>query len=61
MFKLIGSAKDSDDLSIRFDQDSGRRRNELTNNENTKGKKHLGIMLKDVFEIAENQTKLLSD
>ena len=32
MYKLITSAKDTDDLSIGFDRDRGRRREELTNN-----------------------------
>ena len=30
MYKLLTSAKDSDDLSIGFDRDRGRRRDELT-------------------------------
>ena len=36
MYKLITSAKDTDKLSVRFDRDPNRRRDELTNNENIK-------------------------
>ena len=35
-YKLITSAKDSDDLSIVFDRDRGRRRDETTRNKNVK-------------------------
>ena len=34
MYKLINSAKDSDDLSMGFDRSRDRRRQELTNNKN---------------------------
>ena len=57
MYKLLTSAKGSDDLSIGFDRDRGRRRNELTNNKNIKGKFHVRIYLKDVFGFAEHQIK----
>ena len=57
MYKLITSAKDSDDLSIGFDRDRGRRQRELTNNETLKGKYHARIMLKDIFVFAEHQEK----
>ena len=57
MYKLITSAKDSDDLSIGFDRSRERRKQELTNNKNIKGKYHLRIMLKDVFGYAECQEK----
>ena len=36
MYKLLTSSKDSDDLSIGFDRDRTRRRNELTNKKNIK-------------------------
>ena len=36
MYKLTTSANDTDGLSIGFDGDRNRRRNELTNNENIK-------------------------
>ena len=57
MYKLITSNKNSDDLSIGFDRSSAKRRGEMTNNKNKKGKFHLRIMLKDVFGFAEYQEK----
>ena len=45
------------DLSIGFDRDRTRRRNELTNNKNIKGKYHIRIYLKDFFGHAEHQEK----
>ena len=57
MYKLITTAKGCDDLSIGFDRDPTRRRNELTNNKNIKGKYHVRIYLKDVFGFAEHQEK----
>ena len=41
MYKLITSAKDTNDLFIGFDRDRNRKRGELTNNKNQKGKYHL--------------------
>ena len=57
MYKLLSSSKGSDDLSIGFDRDRTRRRNELTNNKNIKGKYHVRIYLKDIFGHAEYQQK----
>ena len=57
MYKLLTSSKDSDDLSIGFDRDRGRRKRELTNNKNFKGKNHPRIYLKDIFGFAEHQKK----
>ena len=57
MYKLLTSSKDSDDLSIGFDRDRGRRKRELTNNKNIKGKNHPRIYLKDIFGFAEHQEK----
>ena len=57
MYKLLTSSKGSDDLSIGFDRDRTRRRNELTNNKNIKGKNHVRIYLKDIFGYAEYQQK----
>ena len=57
MYKLITSSKDSDDLSIGFDRNRGRRKNELTNKKNFKGKYHIRIYLKDMFGFVENQEK----
>ena len=57
MYKLLTSSKDGDDLSIGFDRSRGRRKNELTNNKNIKGKYHIRIYLKDIFGFAEHQEK----
>ena len=57
MYKLITSSKDSNDLSIGFDNSCNRKRDELTLNKNIKGKYHVKIMLKDVFGFAEHQEK----
>ena len=57
MYKLITTAKDMNDLSIGFDRDRTRRRNELTSNKNMKGKYHVRIYLKDIFGYAELQEK----
>ena len=54
---LITSSGGSDDLSIGFDRDRGRRQRELTNNKKIKGKYRLNIMLEDFFGFAENQEK----
>ena len=57
MYKLITTAKDMNDLSIGFDRDRTRRRIELTNNKNIKGKYHVRIYLKDICGYAEHQEK----
>ena len=57
MYKLLSSSKESDDLSIGFDRDRGRRQRALTNNKTQKGKFHVRIYLKDVFGFAEYQEK----
>ena len=57
MYKLLSSSKGSDDLSIGFDRDRGRRQRALTNNKTQKGKFHVRIYLKDVFGFAEYQEK----
>ena len=57
IYKVITSNKDSDDLSIGFDRDRGRRKKELTNNKNIKGKYHTRIYLKNIFGYAEHQEK----
>ena len=56
-YKLITSAKDTDDLSIGFDRDRGRRQRESMKNKNQKGKFHLKILLRDLFAFAEHQKK----
>ena len=57
MYKLLTSSKDGDDLSIGFDRNRGRKKNELTNNKTIKGKYHIRIHLKDTFGFAEHQEK----
>ena len=57
MCKMIPSSKNSDEPSIGFYRSRGRRRDELTNNKNVKGKYRLRIMLKDLFGIVECQEK----
>ena len=49
MYKLKTSARGSDDLSIGFDPSRDRRKRELTDNKNIKGKYHDSIYLWDVF------------
>ena len=57
MYKLITSSKDSNGLSIGFDQSRNRRRDELAANKSVKGKFHLKKLLKDVLGFAECQEK----
>ena len=57
MYKLVSSAKDTNDLSIGFDQSRNRKREELTNMKNQKRKYHFRLMLIDVFVVAEHRTK----
>ena len=44
-------------MSIGFNRDRNRRRDELTNNKNIKGKYRLINLLKDVFGFAQHQNK----
>ena len=44
-------------LSIGFDRDRGRRKNELSDNKNIKGKYHTRIYLKDILGFSECQEK----
>ena len=57
MYKLITSSKDSNDLSIGFDNNRNRRKDELALKKNIKGIYHVKIMLKDIFGFAEHQEK----
>ena len=59
MYKLISSSKGSDDLSIGFHRSQDKRKDELAQNKNKKGKFHLKIMLKDVFGFAECQEEAI--
>ena len=54
IYKIITSSKDSNDLSIGFDRSRNRRKDELAQTKNVKGKYHLRIKLKDVFGFAEH-------
>ena len=60
MYKLITSARDTDDLSVGFDRDRGRRQWELCNNKTQKGKFYLKVMIKDIFGFAKRQEKATS-
>ena len=57
IYKPTTSSRGSDDLSIGFDRDRTRRRNELTNNKNIKGKYHDRFYLKNVISYADYQEK----
>ena len=57
IYKLLTSSKDSDDLSIGFDRDREKRKNELTNNKSIKDKNHIRSYLKDMFGFAEYREK----
>ena len=57
MYNLLTSARGFDDLSIGFDRERNRRRQELADNKNMKGKYHVRSMLKDIFGFAEHQEK----
>ena len=57
LYKLLTSSGNSDDLSVGFDRDRNRRKRELSNNKNIKGKYHMRIYLKDIFGFAEHQEK----
>ena len=54
---MITSAKDTKGLSIGFDRNRDRRKQESTNNKNIIGIYHLRIILRDVFGFAEHQEK----
>ena len=60
MYKLTTYSKDYDDLSIGCYRSRNRRRDELANNKNIKGKYHLILLLEDVFGFAEHQEKATS-
>ena len=57
MYKLITSARNTDDFSIGFDRSRDRRKQELTNNKKIKGKYHVTNMLDDIFGFCGNQDK----
>ena len=57
IYEISSDYYHSDDLSIGFDRNRNRRKQELTNNKNVKGKYHMRIYLKDIFGLAEHQKK----
>ena len=59
MYKLLTSSRGSDDLSIGFDRDRDRRKPELTNNKNIKGKYHMRNNFKDASGFAEHHEKAI--
>ena len=59
MFILITSSKDSHALSVGYVRNRNRRRDELAQNKNIKGKYNLRIMLRDVFVMQNVKEKLL--
>ena len=60
MYKLLTSSRRSDDLSIGFDRDRGRRQRELTNDKVVEGKNHVRIMLKDFLDFLNIKKRLLT-
>ena len=57
MYKLLTSSKDCEDLSIGFERSRDKRKRELTNHKNIKGKYHIRIYLEDNLGFAEHQEK----
>ena len=57
MYKLKTSARGSDDFSIGFDRDRGRRQRELLKNKNQKVKLRFTNMLRVFFGFGEHQEK----
>ena len=55
MYNLLTLSKNSDNLSVGFDSSRDRRKRELTNIKNIKGKYHPRIFLRDIFGFAEHQ------
>ena len=53
MYKLKRSARNTDNSSIGFDRDRGRRQVELTNNKTQRGKFHIRIMLRVALGFAK--------
>ena len=57
LYKLLTSARKTDDLSMCFDRYLNRRKRELTSSKKMIGKYHVRIMLKDKFGFAQHQDK----
>ena len=60
MYKLLTSKRRSDDLSIGFDRDRGKRQRELTHDKVVEGKYHVRIMLKDFLDLLNIRKRLLT-
>ena len=58
LYKLMTSAKVTNDLSSGFDLDRGKRQQELSNNKKIKLKHHVRFILRDDFSSAEPQGKV---
>ena len=57
LYKSKATAKVTNDLSIGFGRDRGRRKRELTNNKNQNNKYDVRFMLKDIFGFSQHQEK----
>ena len=57
LYRLISSARNTDDLSIGLDEDRNTRQRELTKNKYVKGRYHIRIGLEDIFGFAEHHEK----
>ena len=55
LHKLVTSSRGIDDLSFGFDRSRNRRKQEVTNNKNNKGKYHLRVYSRDIVGFAEQQ------
>ena len=57
IYKLVTSSKDSDDLSIGFNRNRGKRKDDLSNNKTIKGRYHTRNYLRDILGFSEHQEK----
>ena len=57
IYKLLTSSRGSDDMSIDFDRDRGRRQKELKIYKDIKGKYHIRCYLKNNFVYVDHQEK----
>ena len=59
MYNYLSSTKESDDLSIGFDRSRDRRKREVTNNKNIRGKYHLRIYLEIFLDLPNTKKQQL--
>ena len=59
-YKILTSAKNTDDSSIGFDRDRNERQRQLTNNKTQKGNFHLRFFQKIVLVLLKTRKKLLT-